>query len=308
MPFFSVVIPTYNRARLLERTLASVFAQEETDYEVIVVDDGSTDDTLDMLASLGERVRVLRQRNAGPGAARNQGIQAALGEYVVFLDSDDLWFPWTLAVYRQVLREQGQPTVVMGTAESFHDEETLSRVTREPVRVVCFDDYLASARDRTPRTACVLAVRTEALRRVEGFTPLRIVAEDYDLLFRLGTEPGFAWVRSPVMVGYRKHPGSESTMLEATHEGMAYQLTQERLGRYPGGTERRRERLEMLLYATRHVSHVLVDHRRMSLAMDLYRRGLAFHLEVPRWRYLLGFLPKLVVRGLLQRSPSRQRE
>ncbi|MCP3103073.1 glycosyltransferase family 2 protein [Myxococcus sp. K15C18031901] len=295
MPFFSVVIPTYNRARLLERTLASVFAQEEKDYEVLVVDDGSTDDTLEMLARMGDRVRVLRQRNAGPGAARNLGIEAARGEYVVFLDSDDLWFPWTLAVYRQVLRELGQPTVVMGTAESFHDETTLSSVTREPVRVVRFHDYLASAADRTPRTACVLAVRAEALRRVEGFTPLRVLSEDHDLLFRLGTEPGFAWVRAPVVVGYRKHGGSESTMLEAGHQGISYQLMQERLGRYPGGEARRGERLDMLLYNARHVSHWLVSHQRWDLALDLYWRGLPFHRRLPRWRYMLGFLPRMAV-------------
>ncbi|NTX09357.1 glycosyltransferase family 2 protein [Myxococcus sp. CA051A] len=305
MPFFSVVIPTYNRARLLERTLASVFAQEERDFEVLVVDDGSQDDTLEVLARLGEQVRVLQQSNAGPGAARNLGIQAARGEYVVFLDSDDLWFPWTLASYRQVLEEHGAPTVVMGTSVSFSGEEELARVAREPVRASLFTDYLASALDRTPRTACVLAVRTEALRRVEGFTPLRIVAEDYDLLFRLGTEPGFAWVRTPVMVGYRRHDGSESTMLESSHQGMAYQLMQERLGRYPGGGERRRERLEMLLYATRHVSHVLVEHRRMDLAVDLYLRGLPFHLEVPRWRYLLGFLPKVAVTQVFRRLRGR---
>ncbi|NVJ03408.1 glycosyltransferase, partial [Myxococcus sp. AM009] len=62
MPLFSVIIPTYNRARLLEAALASVFAQEERDFEVLVVDDGSTDDTLETLARYGERVRVLRQR------------------------------------------------------------------------------------------------------------------------------------------------------------------------------------------------------------------------------------------------------
>ncbi|WP_338870444.1 glycosyltransferase family 2 protein [Myxococcus stipitatus] len=300
MPFFSVVIPTYNRARLLERTLASVFAQEERDYEVLVVDDGSTDDTLEVLAGYGEKVRVLQQANAGPGAARNLGIQEARGEYVVFLDSDDLWFPWTLAVYRQVLREQGMPAVVMGSSVTFQREDELARVSREPLKVVPFQDYLASAGDTTPRTACVLAVRTESLRRVEGFTPLRIVAEDYDLLYRLGTEPGFAWVRAPLVVGYRKHEGSESTMLESAHRGMAYQLMQERLARYPGGAERRRERLQMLLYATRHVSHVLVDHGRMDLALDLYRRSLPYHLEVPRWRYMLGFLPKMAVRGVLR--------
>ncbi|QSQ20214.1 glycosyltransferase family 2 protein [Pyxidicoccus parkwayensis] len=305
MPFFSIVIPTYNRARLLEETLASVFAQEETDYEVLVVDDGSTDDTLETLARYGERVRVFQQRNAGPGAARNLGIREARGEYVVFLDSDDLWFPWTLATYRRVLREQGGPSVVMGTAASFARREELAPVTHEPVQVVCFADYLASAGDRTPRTACVVAVRTEALRRVGGFTPLRINGEDYDLLYRLGTEPGFAWVRAPVTVGYRQHGGSSSTTLELSYQGTVYQLEQERLGRYPGGAARRRERLEMLLYNLRHVSQWLLSLRRVDLALALYRRGLPFHLAAPRWRYVLGFPPWAVATTVRQRVRKR---
>jgi GT2 family glycosyltransferase len=301
MPLFSIVIPTYNRARLLEAALASVFAQEDTDYEVLVVDDGSTDDTLETLARYGERVRVFQQRNAGPGAARNLGIQEARGEYVVFLDSDDLWFPWTLATYRQVLREHGAPSVVMGLAESFRQPEELAGVTRTPLRVVRFSDYLASAGDRTPRTACVVAVRTEALRRVGGFTPLRINGEDYDLLYRLGTEPGFAWVRAPVTVGYRQHGGSSSTALELSYQGTVYQLEQERLGRYPGGAARRRERLEMLLYNLRHVSQWLMSLRRADLALALYRRGLPLHLAAPRWRYMLGFLPWAAATSVRQR-------
>ncbi|NOK05024.1 MULTISPECIES: glycosyltransferase family A protein [Myxococcus] len=304
MPFFSVIIPTYNRARLLEAALASVFAQEERDFEVLVVDDGSTDDTLETLARYGEQVRVLSQRNAGPGAARNLGIQEARGAYVAFLDSDDVWFPWTLATYRRVLEAEGT-SLVLGTAALFSRAETLATVNREPLQVLRFADYLASAEDRTPRTACVLAVRTEALRRVGGFTPLRISGEDYDLLYRLGTEPGFAWVRAPVVVGYRQHVGSTSTSLESGYRGTRYLLEQERLGRYPGGTARRRERLEMLLYSLRHVTHWLLSQRRLDLALDLYRRGLPLHLAVPRWRYMLGFPPWALATTVRQRVSGR---
>ncbi|NOJ76845.1 glycosyltransferase family 2 protein [Myxococcus xanthus] len=304
MPFFSVIIPTYNRARLLEAALASVFAQEERDFEVLVVDDGSTDDTLETLARYGEQVRVLSQRNAGPGAARNLGIQEARGTYVAFLDSDDVWFPWTLATYRRVLEAEGT-SLVLGTAALFSRAETLATVRREPLQVLRFADYLASAEDRTPRTACVLAVRAEALRRVGGFTPLRISGEDYDLLYRLGTDPGFAWVRAPVVVGYRQHEGSTSTSLESGYRGTRYLLEQERLGRYPGGTARRRERLEMLLYSLRHVTHWLLSQRRVDLALDLYRRGLPLHLEAPRWRYVLGFPPWALATTVRQRVSGR---
>lgn len=294
MPFFSIVIATYNRARLIAETLESVFAQEFTDYEVLVADDGSTDDTHEVLARYGSRVRVLRQENQGPGAARNLGIREATGEYVVFLDSDDLWFPWTLAAYHQTIGMYGKPSVVMGTPARFQQPEELARVKRGSLKAHAFADYFATAEASFVRTACVVAVKTEALRRVGGFTPLRIISEDHDLLYRLGTERGFVWMEEPLVMGYRQHGSSSSRDLERGHEGLCYQLEQERLGRYPGGTTRRRERLTLILHGVRHVSRWLAEHGRPDLALDLYRRSLPAHLVVPRWRYILGFTPWMV--------------
>lgn len=92
-PRVSVVIPTYNRSGALDRTIRSVLAQTERDLEIIVVDDGSTDDTPGVLARYGSQLRVIRQRNAGAGAARNAGIEAARAPFVAFLDDDDVWLP-----------------------------------------------------------------------------------------------------------------------------------------------------------------------------------------------------------------------
>jgi hypothetical protein len=300
MPFFSIVIPTYNRSRLLAEALESVFTQEFTGFEVLVADDGSTDDTREMLARYGERVRVLRQENQGQGAARNLGIQHATGQYVVFLDSDDVWFPWTLGTYRQAIEMYGGPSMVMGSPASFHRPEELSRVRRETLRAHAFSDYLATAAEPFVRTACVIAVKTEALRRVGGFTAKRINSEDHDLLYRLGTEPGFVWVEAPLVMGYRQHGASSSKELERSHEGQCYLLEQERLGRYPGGSARQRERLTLLLHGARHVTRWLTEHGRMDLALDLYRRSLRWHLVVPRWRYMFGFPPWMVASAALR--------
>ncbi len=87
----SVIIPTFNRLAFLREAIESVFAQSCQDFELIVVDDGSTDGTRAYLAGLGERVRYLHQKNSGPSAARNRGISEAKGVYLAFLDSDDLW-------------------------------------------------------------------------------------------------------------------------------------------------------------------------------------------------------------------------
>src|SRR5947209_3603408 len=109
--FFSIIVPTFNRVDLLIRTLTTVWQQTYTDFEVIVVDDGSTDRTLEYLYSLGERVRVFAGSNKGPGAARNVGINEACGNYVAFLDSDDLWFPWTLKVFAQIIKKYHFPVI-----------------------------------------------------------------------------------------------------------------------------------------------------------------------------------------------------
>src|SRR5438874_2268449 len=114
MPLFSVIIPAYNRATLIGQTLDSVFAQNRNDMEVIVVDDGSTDGTLDIVARYGDRVRILQQSNKGPGAARNAGLRAATGDYVAFLDSDDVWFPWTAQTYATVIAQNDHPAFVAG--------------------------------------------------------------------------------------------------------------------------------------------------------------------------------------------------
>ena len=92
----SVIIPVYNGAATIGRALASVFAQDFIDYEVVVVNDGSTDDTASVLAGYGDRIRVVTQVNRGLPAARNSGIRASSGEYVAFIDDDDEWLPQML--------------------------------------------------------------------------------------------------------------------------------------------------------------------------------------------------------------------
>jgi glycosyltransferase involved in cell wall biosynthesis len=89
----SVVIPAYNAARFIHTTLASVLAQSYSDYEIIVVDDGSTDNTGDIVKTYGNKVKYIYQSNAGDGPARNTGIRAASGEWIAFLDHDDEWLP-----------------------------------------------------------------------------------------------------------------------------------------------------------------------------------------------------------------------
>lgn len=107
-PRFSIVIPTYNRADSVLDTLQSCFEQTCSDLEVIVVDDGSTDNTVEVLQAVEDpRLVIVQQQNAGPAAARNHGMRRATGNYIAFLDSDDCWYPEFLAAASDVFEQQG---------------------------------------------------------------------------------------------------------------------------------------------------------------------------------------------------------
>ena len=122
-PLVSCILPVYNGAAHLRDALESVLAQQYAPIEIVAVDDGSTDESPAILAACGSRVRVIRQPNGGPAAARNAGIHAARGELIAFLDQDDRWHPRKLA--RQVAHLQANPQldVVVAHVESFWEGE-----------------------------------------------------------------------------------------------------------------------------------------------------------------------------------------
>jgi glycosyltransferase involved in cell wall biosynthesis len=105
MPKVSVIIPCFNSQNTIQETIESVLAQTMQDFELIVVDDGSTDDTKQILSDFGNRVKYLYRENGGQSAARNTGIRAAIGEFVAFVDSDDLWCPDKLEKQIRILED-----------------------------------------------------------------------------------------------------------------------------------------------------------------------------------------------------------
>src|SRR5579859_5659651 len=123
MPRVSVIIPTYNHRKYVLSTLQSVFDQSGEVLEVLVVNDGSPDDSARLLAPLARegKIRYLEQRNHGQAAARNRGLFEARGEFVAFLDDDDLWPPGKLHWQREFLETHCDVGVVAGTAEFFDD-------------------------------------------------------------------------------------------------------------------------------------------------------------------------------------------
>lgn len=121
-PMVSVVIPTYNTAKYIGYTLDSVLNQTYKDFEIIVVNDGSTDNTIEVLKPYTEQIRYIYQKNGGRSKARNTGIQAANGKYIAFLDSDDLWTPAKLERQVEIMEENKEIDFLFGDKQRFADD------------------------------------------------------------------------------------------------------------------------------------------------------------------------------------------
>ena len=205
-PRFTVAIPVYNREALVARTIDSVRAQSLDDYEIVAVNDGSTDGSLDVLRSHEPEVRVIDQPNAGLAGARNTGANHARGEYLLFLDSDDLLFPWSLEVLAELIDAfpaDRPPAMVSGEFVAFDDESELARFERTPTSLRTFDDYLSTRARSTGIAPSGTAVRRDAYIETGGSDDVRVMFEEVDVWFKVGNSPGYAHSFSPPLVGYR---------------------------------------------------------------------------------------------------------
>src|SRR5262249_36962296 len=230
---FSIVIPTFNRLEFLKQAISSVRNQTHADYEIIVVDDGSTDGTVDYLMSLGTLVKTLRQQHRGPAAARNLGVSQAIGTYIAFLDSDDFWFPWTLTILQRVMQHHEQPSLISAATVEFHGN--VPDIEEEDFASKYFTDFFQTAHDPGYVGSNALVVRRDIFNRAGGFDEAMFVGEDLDFCFRAGISRDFVRVVSPVMLAYRRHSGNMSTAVLPLYSAAVELLTRERNGRYPGG-------------------------------------------------------------------------
>jgi glycosyltransferase involved in cell wall biosynthesis len=212
MPEVSIVIPTHNRWPLLRRTLAGALAQEGVDHEVIVVDDGSSDGTYERVQALRERrLRAFRhERGRGVAHARNRGLEEARGEWVAFLDDDDLWAPGKLHSQLDVARERDAP-FVFASAVVVDEGLDVIDVQRAPTADGALERVLSW---QAVPGGCSNAISTTALaRNVGGFDASLSMAADWDMWIRLLlAAEGRAAVCPELLVGYLRHPGSMSVV------------------------------------------------------------------------------------------------
>jgi glycosyltransferase involved in cell wall biosynthesis len=205
-PEVTVVIPTKDRAELLEAALAGVLRQEGVELEMIVVDDGSGDATGSLLERVGDsRLRTLRHATArGVSAARNTGIAEARGGWIAFLDDDDVWSPKKLrAQVDTALREDAD--FVYGGAVLIDEHRTPIEELRSPdpsdLEVLLLERYVV------PAGSSNVTARTDLVRRLGGFDERLSVLADWDFWIRLAGA-GRAAACPDILVGYSQHPGN----------------------------------------------------------------------------------------------------
>jgi glycosyltransferase involved in cell wall biosynthesis len=215
-PLVSVVIPTYNRADVICTTVENIFAQTYANFEVIVVDDGSTDQTLERLAVFGDRLRIVSQANAGPAAARNRGARIAAGEFIAFQDSDDLWAPTKLEIQVRLLQRVGDsvPCCLCNTAMHLSNGKVTSSFEYALIHPQCEQGtWLNVAEVLATRFVLfnqAVVIRRRVWERIKGFDESLKYLEDYDLPLRLAFEGPWAFVRAPLVTYRHGSPGSFS--------------------------------------------------------------------------------------------------
>ncbi len=207
MPEVSVIIPTYNRAKFVTKAIDSVLAQTYKDYEIIVIDDGSTDNTQEVLEPYMDKITYMYQENAGVSAARNAGIRATTGQWIAFLDSDDKWMPEKLSIQMECLsqnnakvcftanvcftnsiREEGQFEDLTGLSQ----KEVKEQIFAEPFDLILRDSFWLSVQ--------TMVIEKKLLEKVGCFDERLKVAEDTRLIYNLAFEVPFAFIDEPLTV------------------------------------------------------------------------------------------------------------
>ena len=214
-PTVSVIIPTYNRANLVDKAIKSVLSQTYQDFEIIVIDDGSTDNTEEIIRGFKDkRVKYIKKykKNRGISATRNIGIKVARGKYIASLDSDDEWLPDKLDKQIKILQD-GPPELGVVYSNSCYIDESGKNMNKLPkpkkLEGYIYEDLLGGNYVGTPST---VLIRKECFQQVGLFDDLLNAQADWDMWIRIAKYYRFALIKTP-LVRYRLHSNQLSKNL-----------------------------------------------------------------------------------------------
>lgn len=217
-PTFSVIIDTYNQAQFIHKTISSVLEQTYQDFEIIVVDDGSTDDTGSVVKTFTDpRLKYIYQENAGQANTLNIGIKNSSGKYIAFLDGDDFFLPHRLEAHIQILEERPEIGLVASgyvyvdeTGQITHENQAWQDTPQLDLETWLF---------YCPTAPSAVSVRRNWLEKVGGFDENLPCGIDYDLWIRLAYAGcRSAWAET-LVCAYRRHSDNQTNNLTALNEG-----------------------------------------------------------------------------------------
>lgn len=263
MPTVSVLIPNYNRASMLQDAVRSALAQTYQDFEILVVDDGSTEDIPAALAPFGNRVQYARKENGGCASAKNYGLRLVTGEYLAVLDNDDLWLPTKLERQVEVLRNK--PDVGMVSCQAFIMEDH-GRVFARPPQGSRRQQPLVRLAELAEQNVIAGGsssemVRISALRAIGGFNADIDFVDDWDCWLRLAREWKIWLIPEPLSYyrinsqGYRNH-APRPAQADAVHAN-ALRVLKQAFADWPR-TEGDPRPTEARAYAREYLRHALV--------------------------------------------------
>ena len=215
-PDVSVIIPVYNGARFVACAIESVLAQTWESLECIVVDDGSTDSTPSVLAGFAGRIRVMRQNNQGVSVARNLGIDAAKGQFIAFLDADDVWLPTKISKQMVIIAGDDRiGGVGCGMVVTDGELNEIGTILSRP----CDISALLLFESNGGLNCSTMVVRREALSAVGFFDPKLSTSADWDLVTRIARSYKITSVSEPLVL-YRQHDGNMHSAVDRSERDM----------------------------------------------------------------------------------------
>ena len=305
MPKVSVIIPTYNREDHVVKAIDSVLGQKYKDYEVIVVDDGSNDNTKEKLRIYGNKIEYIYQNNSGVSAARNTGIKYAGGEWLAFLDSDDEWKPEYLL--KQIGKGNANPHICMqttdclfiglngdtrryfeinGSLSEFHGEDYL--IFEQPFRFVV---------KHGPWQIGSTIIHREAIKKAGLFDTSLKISEDFDLMARVALQGSLGMIREVLVNVYRRNESISSLTVQGKENPIQARESDERiyqkLKQIKTLKGKERKALNELLSANkRAIGNLLIKEGKLREARNYYERAFFISPSITSLsKYILSFLP-----------------
>jgi glycosyltransferase involved in cell wall biosynthesis len=320
MPKVSVIIPTYNRDKYVVEAIESVLCQEFKDYELIVVDDGSTDATKEKLQRYGDKIKYTYQDNSGVSAARNTGINQSQGEWLAFLDSDDEWKADYLS--RQMERALKNPKICMQTTNCLFIG--LSGKTKTYFEIngsmseLRGNDYLIFEKPfrfvvkHKPWQIGSTIIRREAIKKAGLFDTSLKISEDFDLMARVALQGPFGMIREVLVNVYRRNESISCLTKQARENPIQARESDERIFEKlkqiitPKGKDLKALN-EVLSANRRAIGNLLIKDGKVKEARNYYERAFFTSPSIASLgKYILSFLPAKTNLWLIQRNENHR--